>query len=182
MTEVTMSSPHAVSSARTEQALLIVFADLTRFMANSHSTPAGTLAELLDAYYRHAEGLVSTVGGRVVKFMGDAFLAVWPEERAGAGAAALSGIKRDIDAWWAAQGWDSRVVVKAHFGLAAVGPFGQDEHFDVVGSEVNVAATLPARTVSLSAEAFRCLKNGERKAYKKHTAPVVYIPVDDPRP
>ena len=75
-----------------------------------------------------------------------------------------------------------RVVVKAHFGRAAVGPFGQDEHFDVVGSEVNVAATLPARTVSLSAEAFRCLKNGERKAYKKHTAPMVYIPVDDPRP
>ena len=36
--------------------------------------------------------------------------------------------------------------------------------------------------MSLSAEAFRCLGDGERKAYKKHTAPVVYIPVDDPRP
>ncbi len=125
-----MSNPPAVASARTERALLIVFADLTRFMVNSRSTPAGTLAELLDGYYRHVEGLVSTADGRVVKFMGDAFLAVWPEERAGAG----------------------------------------------------VAATLPARTVSLSAEAFRCLENGERKAYKNHTAPVVYIPVDDPRP
>jgi len=182
MTEVTMSNPPAVAPARTERALLIVFADLTRFMVNSRSTPAGTLAELLDGYYRHAEGLVSIADGRVVKFMGDAFLAVWPEERAGAGVAALPGLKRDIDAWWAARGWDSRVVVKAHFGRAAMGPFGRDEHFDVVGSEVNVAATLPARTVSLSAEAFRCLENGERKAYKKHTAPVVYIPVDDPRP
>jgi hypothetical protein len=52
----------------------------------------------------------------------------------------------------------------------------------VIGSEVNLAATLPARTVSLSAEAFRRLESGERKAYRKHTAPVVYIPVDDPRP
>jgi adenylate cyclase len=177
-----MSISPGVSSARAETALLIVFADLTRFMANSRSTPAGALAELLDGYYRHAEGLVSGIGGRVVKFMGDAFLAVWPEERAGAGAAALPALKRDIDAWWAEQGWDSRVVVKAHFGRAVAGPFGRGEHFDVIGSEVNLAATLPARTVSLSAEAFRCLDNGERRAYKKHTAPVVYIPVDDPRP
>lgn len=177
-----MSNSPAVSTPRTEQALLIVFADLTRFMVNSRSTPAGTLAELLDGYYRHAEGLVSTAGGRVVKFMGDAFLAVWPEDRAGAGVAALPALKRDIDAWWAARGWDSRVVVKAHFGRAAAGPLGRAGHFDVVGSEVNVAATLPARTVSLSAEAFRCLGTDDRKAFRKHTAPVVYIPVDDPRP
>jgi len=177
-----MSIPPGVPSARAETALLIVFADLTRFMVNSRGTPAGALAELLDGYYRHAERLVSTIGGRVIKFMGDAFLAVWPEERAGAGVAALPALKRDIDAWWAAQGWDSRVVVKAHFGRAVIGPFGAHEHLDVIGSEVNVAATLPVRTVSLSAEAFRCLQNGDRKAYKKHTAPVVYIPVDDPRP
>jgi class 3 adenylate cyclase len=177
-----MSSSPDVSSARAETALLMVFADLTRFMANSRSTPAGALAELFDGYYRHADALVSTAGGRIVKFMGDAFLAVWPEERAGAGAAALPAVKRDIDAWWAARGWDSRVVIKAHFGRAVAGPFGRDGRFDVIGTEVNVAAILPARTVSLSAEAFRCLENGERRAYRKHTAPVVYIPVDDPRP
>jgi class 3 adenylate cyclase len=177
-----MSTFPGVSSARAETALLIVFADLTRFMVNSRGTAAGALADLFDGYYRHAEDLVSAAGGRVVKFMGDAFLAVWPEERAGAGVAALPAIKRDVDAWWAAQGWDSRVVVKAHFGRAVAGPFGRDERFDVIGNEVNVAATLPARTVSLSAEAFRCLESGERRAYKKHTAPVVYIPVNDPRP
>jgi class 3 adenylate cyclase len=177
-----MSNSSDISSARTEQALLIVFADLTRFMVNSRGTPDGTLAELLDGYYRHAEGAVSTAGGRVVKFMGDAFVAVWPEERAGIGVAALPALKRDIDAWWAAKGWDSHVVVKAHFGRAICGPFGREERFDVIGNEVNIAATLPARTVSLSAEAFRCLENGERRAFKKHTSPVIYIPVDDPRP
>ena len=114
--------------------------------------------------------------------MGDAFLALWPEARAGNGVEALPGLKRDIDAWWAARGWDSRVILKAHFGRAVIGPFGTEARFDVIGSEVNVAATLPARTVSLSAEAFRCLENGKRKAFRKHTAPVVYIPVDDPRP
>jgi class 3 adenylate cyclase len=111
-------------SSRVEQAVLIVFADLTRFMVNSRSTPDAALAELLDGYYRHAEGLVEAEGGRVVKFMGDAFLAVWPEARAGHGVETLSGLKRDIDAWWAAKGWDSRVVLKAHFGRAIIGPFG----------------------------------------------------------
>jgi class 3 adenylate cyclase len=75
---------------------------------------------------RVAEGLVSAAGGRVVKFMGDAFLAVWPETGAGDGVESLPALKRDIDAWWAARGWDSRVVPKAHFGHAVAGPFGAD--------------------------------------------------------
>ena len=177
-----MSQSTSVSSSRIEQAVLIVFADLTRFTVNARSTPDATLADLIDAYYRHAESLVAAAGGRVVKFMGDAFLAVWPEARAGGGVEALPDLKRDIDAWWAAKSWDSRVVLKAHFGRAVAGPFGAEARFDVIGNEVNVAATLPARTVSLSAEAFRCLENGKRGAFKKHTAPVVYIPAGDPRP
>jgi hypothetical protein len=68
-----MSKSASVSSSRVEQAVLIVFADLTRFMVNSRSTPDATLAELFDGYYRHAEGLVSAAGVHVVKFMGDAF-------------------------------------------------------------------------------------------------------------
>jgi adenylate cyclase len=177
-----MSNPSEIPSARTEKALLIVFADLTRYMVNARGMPDATLAELLDGYYHHAEGAVEAAGGRMVKFMGDAFLAVWPEERAGAGVAALPGLKRDIDAWWTTKGWDSRVVVKAHFGRAVAGPFGAEGRFDVIGNEVNVAATLPARTLSLSVEAFRCLENGERTPFRRHTPPVVYIPVDDPRP
>lgn len=177
-----MSNAAPVSSSRVEQSVLIVFADLTRFMVNARSTPDAALADLLDGYYRRAEALVSAAGGRIVKFMGDAFLAVWPEARAGSGVEALPVLKRDIDAWWAAKGWDSRVVLKAHFGRAVVGPFGADARFDVIGNEVNIAATLPARTVSLSAEAFRRLEDDGRRAFRKHTGPVVYIPVDDPRP
>jgi hypothetical protein len=129
-----MSKSASVPSSRVEQAVLIVFADLTRFMVNSRSTPDATLAELLDGYYRHAEGLVSAAGGRIVKFMGDAFLAVWPEARAGDGVEALSVLKRAVDAWWAAKGWDSRLILKAHFGRAVIGPFGTDARFDVSGT------------------------------------------------
>jgi len=51
VTEVDMSNPSEIPSARTEKALLIVFADLTRYMVNARDTPDATLAELLDGYY-----------------------------------------------------------------------------------------------------------------------------------
>lgn len=170
------------SSVRAEQPLLIVFADLTRFMVNARGTPDAALAELLDGFYREAARLVDRSGGRVVKFMGDAFLAVWPEERASAGTAALPALKRDIDAWWSEKGWDSRIVVKAHFGTVVAGAFGAEGAYDVIGNQVNIAATLGARTIALSPEAFRCLGEAERKAWKKHTPQVVYIPSEDRRP
>lgn len=71
-----MSTFASATSSRVEQSVLILFADITRFTVNSRATPDAALADLLDGYYRHAEGLVSGSGGRVVKFMGDAFLAV----------------------------------------------------------------------------------------------------------
>lgn len=172
----------ACPSARAEEPLLIVFADLTRFMANARDTPDTVLAERLHGFYREAERLVSRSGGRVVKFMGDAFLGVWPEDAAARGTAALPALKRDIDAWWLRNGWDCRVVLKAHFGTAVAGAFGIDGSYDVLGNAVNLAATLPARTIAISPEAFRCLGEVERKAWKKHTPQVVYIPAQDARP
>ena len=170
------------SDARAEQALLIVFADITRFTVNAQRLADAALAEVLHRYYVEAERLVSAAGGRLVKFIGDAFLAVWSEADAARGAAALPGIKAAVDAWWCAEGWDSALVVKAHFGRAVAGPFGASGAFDVIGNAVNTAARLPARTVSLSAEAFRCLEKEERTGFKKHSAPVVYIPQGDARP
>jgi len=165
---------------RTEQSLLIVFADLTRYQVNARRTPNVELAELMHAYYERASQLVAESGGRIVKFMGDAFLAVWSEEASGGGAAALIALKSGLDAWWASKSWDSRLVVKAHFGRAVAGVFG--DRFDVIGSEVNIAATLPARTIALSPEAFRRLDENDRRAFKKHTPQVIYIPCDDARP
>jgi class 3 adenylate cyclase len=151
-------------------------------MVNARETPDPVLADLLDGFYREAERLVSRSGGRVVKFMGDAFLAVWPKDAAARGAAALPAFKRDMDAWLAGTSWDSRVVVKAHSGTAIAGAFGVEGSYDVLGNAVNLAATLPARTITISPDAFRCLGEAERKAWKKHTPQVVYIPAGDPRP
>ncbi len=168
--------------ARASQQLLIVFGDITRYTSNARGEPDVELAEMMHGYYERVGALARASNGRIVKFMGDAFLAVWSADDAGRGVAALPAIKRGVDAFFTERRWDSRLVVKAHFGAVVAGPFGDDGRFDVIGNDVNIAATLPARTIALSPEAFRLLPPDDRKAWKKHTPQVVYIQADDPRP
>lgn len=169
-------------SDRKREKLLIVFGDITGYTVHARGTDDAVLAEMMHDYYLRCGQLIRASNGRIVKFMGDAFLAVWSEADAPKGAAALPSMKRGVDAFFAERKWTSRLVVKAHFGEAIAGPFGDDERFDLLGSEVNIAATLPSRTIALSPEAFRCLSTDDRQAWKKHTPQVVYIPSDDPRP
>lgn len=168
-------------SDRSSQRLFIVFGDITRYTMNARSTPDLELAEIMNAYFLRVAELIRASNGRIVKFMGDAFLAVWSEADAPKAAAHLQAIKRGVDAFFMERKWDSRLVVKAHFGECVAGAFGDDGRFDVIGSEVNVAATIPARTIAMSPEAFRCLAQDDRAAWKKHTQ-TCYIPQDDPRP
>ena len=75
-----------------------------------------------------------------------------------------------------------QVFIGRGAAFAAAATDGDDMRFDLIGNEVNIAATLPARTIALSPEAFRLLTPDDRQAWKKHTPQVVYIPADDPRP
>jgi class 3 adenylate cyclase len=162
--------------ARKERSLLILFADLTGYRVNARKLSDAALAERMHAYYVLVSQLVKRSKGRVVKSMGDAFLAVWDDRHAGRGAAALPSMKETIDAWWADRGWDSRVVMKAHRGRAVCGPFGAEGRFDVIGNEVNRAADLPARPIALSPAAFRALPPSDRARWKKQAATGCYVP------
>jgi len=173
-----------MTTSRADTPILITFCDLTRYTVNAARTPDRELGDLMDAHYEHVGERLGAAGGRVVKFIGDATLAVFPAEQADAGVRALLELRRDVDAWFAARGWDSRLIVKVHFGSAAAGDYGVrgDKRYDLLGSAVNLCATLPSRGIALSPEAFRRLAPETRKAFQKHTPPMVYIPVGDPRP
>jgi len=164
--------------------LLVAFADLTHFAAECSRTDDPRVAEVMDTYYELVSSRVREAGGRVVKFMGDAALIVFAEEDADRGTVALLDLKGEVDSHFAALGWQCRLVVKVHFGTVVAGPYGArgEKRFDLLGRNVNVAATLPARDVALSAEAFRKLAPDTRKRFKKHTPPIVYIPLVSRRP
>ena len=167
---------------RTEVRLLIAFIDFTRYTARVIKTPPLALAEIIDEYYHRVAAAVAAAGGKVVKYIGDGSLIVFPLDRADAGVLSLLDLKRDVDAGFRELGWDSRLVVKVHAGEVVAGPFGPERRFDVIGREVNVAATLATRGFALSAEAFRSLASETRTRFKKHTPPITYIRTEDPHP
>jgi class 3 adenylate cyclase len=171
-----------MSEPRAESPLLIAFADLARFMVQSQRRDDAELAAGLDAFYRLIAAVVTGAGGRVVKFMGDAALIVFPADRVERGVAALLELKDATDRLMTERGWDCRLMVKAHFGTAMTGAFGPPgaEHFDVIGRAVGTAATLEGTGVTLSVSAFRQLGPELRQRFKKHTPPVTYIRSEDP--
>lgn len=171
-------------TTRANTPLLIVFIDLTRFNAQALRTDESELALTLDAYYEMVGEAVARTGGTLVKFIGDACLAVFAEASVDAAVEMLLTLKDDADRFLEAQGWECRLSAKAHFGPVIAGPFGArgDKRFDVLGSTVNITARLESRGVTLSAEAFRKLDSEMRTRFKKHTPPVTYIRAEDPRP
>jgi class 3 adenylate cyclase len=164
--------------------LLIVFLDLTRYAAESQRVGDAETADTIDAYYVRLSDAIDAAGGTTVKFIGDAALAVFPENAIDAGVAMLLELKTSVDAFMATRGWACRLTAKAHFGEVVAGQFGpgRDRRFDVLGRAVNTAAMLQSGGVTLSAEAFRKLSPSLRLRFKKHPPPVVYIRGDDPRP
>jgi class 3 adenylate cyclase len=174
----------AMVEVRAEVPLLIAFVDLTRFMTQSQRSADHELADTLDAFYEHTAAAVRADGGRVVKFMGDAALIVFPETAVDRGVETLLALKDSVDDLMARRGWDCRLIVKAHFGSAVAGDFGAagSKAYDVLGKAVNVTATLEGTGVTLSAEAFRKLAPELRARFKKHTAPITYIRLEDSRP
>jgi adenylate cyclase len=168
---------------RSEISMLVVFVDLTRFGAQSQRVDDVELADTIDAYYEQVGAAVQAAGGRVVKFVGDGVLIVFPEDGVDRGVEMLLALKAAVDRAMAERRWECRLAAKAHFGPAIAGPFGltDDKRYDVLGKTVNTAAMLDSTGVTLSVPAFRKLGPALRKRFRKHTPPVIYIRNEDPR-
>ena len=165
-----------------EVPLLIAVTDFTRYTAQVDGLADLDVARVIADYYALADAAVRAAGGRVVKFIGDAMLAVFPSTGVDEGVLGLLDLKVAADRFMSARGWDCRLQVKAHYGSVAQGSFGRGpaEHFDILGRAVNIAFRLDAvGGVTLSVEAFRQLGPDVRIRFKKHTPPITYIRTED---
>jgi class 3 adenylate cyclase len=108
--------------------------------------------EMLDLVYRLIDRVVVAAGGRVVKYMGDAALVVFPEDCARAAVAALQTLKTQTAGLWADFGIECTVRTKAHLGPVACGPLGPEGRFDVIGGAVNELFVMPWGGSEVSAD------------------------------
>ena len=169
------------TSSPTELPLLVSFSDLTGFHRFCMNEDPQALFDIVSSYYAFVGDIIETSGGTVVKFIGDAVLIVYPEEAVEAGVLALRELQSSGDEWLAKRGAPSRHIIKAHFGPIWCGPVGtrSEKRFDVLGQTANTAAVLKSNGFAMTPQVFRKLGPDTRKIFKKHTPPVVYIPVEE---
>jgi adenylate cyclase len=131
----------------------IWFSDMRNFTALSDRTPPAQVVQILDAHFDAIATAVSTHGGEVLKFIGDAVLAIFPIEddarracRAALAAAeqALSSLAR-VNEGRAAPGEEPVAIgIALHRGLVMYGNIGARDRLDftVISSAVNEASRL----------------------------------------
>lgn len=144
----------------TRTSFLIVFVDFTSFDAQSQRVDDSVIAETIDGHYQRVTRAIEAAGGRIIKFIGDATLAVFPETAVDSGMRAILDLIAAEDRLMAEKEWECRLHAKAHFGEVIAGDFGAEgsKRYDIMGRAVNATARLKASgAVTLSPDARRKL-------------------------
>jgi adenylate cyclase len=159
----------------TETKLVLVSADLAGYTRCAAGLDALTVARFLDGWYRAAAAIIRARGGRVVKFMGDAVLAVFPEDRA---VDAVDACEQMIESVRATRGvMKVELGANVHTAVVAEGEFGPDDdrRYDVLGSGVNHLFLMGgAAGIRISEPVYRALPNERRGPWAKYRPPATY--------
>ena len=132
---------------------VIWFCDLRDFTVLSQALPSDRMLQLLDAYFEAVAGPVVDHGGEILKFIGDAMLAVFPAAAHGAAdacrratAAAITALERfatDVAQVKGPElGRELGMGLALHVGEVFYGNIGARDRLDftVIGPAVNMAA------------------------------------------
>lgn len=128
------------------------FCDMRGFTAMSDRLPARAVVGVLDRYFEHVATPIAAHGGEILKFIGDATLAVFPIGPHGAAdacrralAAALAVLAR-IDGWSPSEAGKIELGIALHTGRVFYGNIGGRERLDftVIGASVNEVCRVEA--------------------------------------
>ncbi|MCH2108767.1 MAG: adenylate/guanylate cyclase domain-containing protein [Polyangiaceae bacterium] len=132
-----------------ERQAVIWFCDLRGFTSLGDRLSAEELVKVLDQYFECVAGPIEEAGGEILKFIGDAVLAVFPitDTEAASASAALAAAKkalRELERWSAehAEHPPLEIGISLHIGQVMYGNIGGRSRLDftVIGSAVNEAA------------------------------------------
>ena len=136
--------------AMLELAGAIWFSDIRDYSTHSQAQPSDVFVDNLNAYYECVVKAIHAQGGEVLKFIGDAMLAIFPQRESGLPADACSRALAAAEAatqGLAAQGVAFTHGVGLHVGRFQFGNIGSLHRMDftAIGNEVNVAARIEAQ-------------------------------------
>ena len=139
-----------------DEVLGITFFDLLAFGRWASGTADRDVGAFLQRFYEASADGLEPAGARLVKFMGDAGLAVFEPERTGDVVQALGALRLRVGELGEEAGFETDVVCKVHVGSVVTGTFGAgaSRHFDVMGQSVCETALLRGPGLVLSASAY----------------------------
>ncbi|MCZ7607949.1 MAG: adenylate/guanylate cyclase domain-containing protein [Planctomycetota bacterium] len=161
----------------TEQKLLLCLHDLAGFarLARDHSDLE--IALFLHDYYTANVAAVHQAGGRVLKYMGDAVLSVFPPERAADAVEQMAALARVIEEIGRARRLRIESGCNMHLDTVVEGEFGPEgeRRHDVIGSGMNHVHLMGRGPgLRISEPVYRSLPNEARAAWDKVKPPAVY--------
>jgi class 3 adenylate cyclase len=169
-----------MNAAITERKLALLTVDLTGYTRAVVGAKAVDVATFLDAYYRLCSIAVRQHGGRVIKFMGDACFAAFPEENAVGAVDCALDLQRDAPGLSGAL-YGPRppsVGANVHLAIVAEGMLGADDdkRYDVFGEGVNHLFRMGGGAgIRISEPIFRSLPNDRRAPWHKLRPQTTYV-------
>jgi class 3 adenylate cyclase len=131
-------------TARKPTRLVIAFTDFSDFKHLTGRVSDAEIADTMDDYYRLVASVVEKARGRVVKFIGDAALLVFPGDKPDAALQSIVTLRTESDRFMIDRDWPCRFSAKVHIGDVIAGDFGPkgSKRYDIMGREVNATAML----------------------------------------
>lgn len=160
-----------------ENKVVLLAADLAGFTRAAAPLDAATLATFVDAWYRGCAATIKKHGGRVVKFMGDACFATFPEQRVLDAVDAASELGTELERLRPSHPLKVDLGVNVHLAVVAEGEFGPDgdARYDVIGNGVNHLFLMGGGAgIRISEPVYRALPNERRGPWRKHQPAATY--------
>ncbi len=168
-----------------EQELVVGLYDLTKYTVYCERCTSAQALDLVTRYHALAGRIIHGNGGLLIKAIGDAGLFAYPGAQADDAIAAVQQLRSEGDAWLTGEGFPGYARTVMHVGPLSVGLIGGPgrEQLDIIGRTVNIVGAMrTSGAFAITPELFRRLSPESRQLFKKHTPPVSYIGIDDPRP
>jgi adenylate cyclase len=129
----------------------LFFCDMRGFTELSDRLPARAVVGVLDRYFEHVAGPIEEQGGEILKFIGDATLAVFPIEGEGTDAcrralAAARAVQSNMRSFSDREAGRVQLGIALHAGRVLYGNIGGRERLDftVIGASVNEVCRVEA--------------------------------------
>lgn len=170
--------PRPSSGEPSPTRFVFLVADLAGFHRCFSTRTDTEMVAFLDRFYALCEQVVSASGGTVIKFMGDALLAVYPLESGPRTVAATLELELETRRLAAEMRMPVTLGANLHSGEAILTELGAgpSRRVDVIGRAVNHTFILGRGAgIRISEPVYRQLPSGDRSPWEKHKPPAVYV-------